>query len=117
MTQPSTISIERLTDQIHKITFSNQPANLIVPETVSGLHEAVKEMSEDTQVKVAIFASSTPYYFFNHFDLSQASDFPATPNAHSTPAWVELVVRLKAPFISATAPPPAPPAGSVTGLA
>ena len=86
MTQPSTISIERLTDQIHKITFSNQPANLIVPETVSGLHEAVKEMSEDTQVKVAIFASSTPDYFFNHFDLSQASDFPATPNAHSTPA-------------------------------
>jgi enoyl-CoA hydratase/carnithine racemase len=119
MTQPSTISMERLTDQIRKITFSNPHANLIVPETVSGLHEAVKEMSEDTQVKVAIFASSTPDYFFNHFDLSQASDFPTTPDAHSTPAWVELVLRMsKAPFISAPASPPsAPPAGSVTGLA
>jgi hypothetical protein len=76
-------------------------------------------MSEDTQVKVAIFASSTPDYFFNHFDLSQASDFPTTPDAHSTPAWVELVLRMsKAPFISAPASPPsAPPAGSVTGLA
>jgi enoyl-CoA hydratase/carnithine racemase len=58
-------------------------------------------MSENTQVKVAIFASSTPDYFFNHFDLSQASDFPTTPDAHSTPAWVDLVLRLsKAPFIS-----------------
>jgi hypothetical protein len=75
MTQPSTISMERLTDQIHKITFSNPPTNLIVQETVSGLHDAVKEMSEDTRVKVAIFASSTPDYFFNYFDLSQASDF------------------------------------------
>jgi enoyl-CoA hydratase/carnithine racemase len=109
--------MERLTHQIRKITFSNPPANLIVPETVSGLHDAVKEMSEDTRVKVAIFASSTPDYFFNRFHLSQASDFPATPNAHSTPAWVELVVRLKAPFISAPAPPPAPPGGSVTGPA
>jgi hypothetical protein len=101
MTQPSTISMERLTDQIHKITFSNPPTNLIVPETVSGLHDAVKEMSEDTRVQVAIFASSTPDYFFNYFDLSQASDFPATPDGDSTPAWVDLVLRLsKAPFIS-----------------
>jgi hypothetical protein len=29
MTQPSTINIERLTDQIHKITLSNPHANLI----------------------------------------------------------------------------------------
>jgi enoyl-CoA hydratase/carnithine racemase len=93
--------MERLTHQIRKITFSNPPANLIVPETVSGLHDAVKEMSENTQVKIAIFASSTPDYFFNRFNLSQASDFPATPDAHSTPAWVDLVLRLsKAPFIS-----------------
>jgi hypothetical protein len=34
--------MERLTHQIHKITLSNPPANLIVPETVSGLHYAVK---------------------------------------------------------------------------
>lgn len=44
--------MERPTRQIHKITFSNPPANLIVPETVSGLHDAVKEMSENTQVKL-----------------------------------------------------------------
>jgi enoyl-CoA hydratase/carnithine racemase len=58
-------------------------------------------MSEDAQVQVAIFTSSTPDYFFNHFDLSQASEFPVLPDADSTPAWVDLVARLsKAPFIS-----------------
>jgi hypothetical protein len=30
--------MERLTGQIHKITFSKPPANLIVPETVTELH-------------------------------------------------------------------------------
>lgn len=101
MTQPSTISIERTTPRICKITFSNPPVNLVVPETVSRLHEVVKEMSEDAQVQVAIFTSSTPDYFFNHFDLSQASEFPVLPDANSTPTWVDLVVRLsKAPFIS-----------------
>jgi hypothetical protein len=71
-------------------------------------------MSEDTQVKVAIFASSTPDYFFNHFHLSQASDFPATPNAHSTPAWVELVPTAGSPFWR-PGPASAPPAGSSPG--
>jgi hypothetical protein len=37
MTQPTTISIERLTPKIREITFSSPPANLIVPETVSRL--------------------------------------------------------------------------------
>jgi enoyl-CoA hydratase/carnithine racemase len=101
MTQPSTISLERPTPKIRKVIFSNPPANLIVPETVSRLHEAVKDMSEDPDVQVAIFTSSLPGFFFNHFDLGQASAFPVLPGADSTPAWVDLVLRLsKAPFIS-----------------
>ena len=43
MTQTSTISLERPTPGICKIKVSNPPANLIVPETVSRLHEVVKE--------------------------------------------------------------------------
>ena len=75
--------------------------NLIVPETVSRLHQVVVEMSEDPDVQVVIFNSSLPDYFFNHFDLGQASAFPVLPGADATPAWVDLVLRLsKAPFIS-----------------
>ena len=101
MTQPSTISLERPTPKVRKVIFSNPPANLIVPETVSRLHEVVKDMSEDPDVQVVIFTSSLPDFFFNHFDLGQASAFPVLPGADSMPAWVDLVLRLsKAPFIS-----------------
>lgn len=99
MTQTSTISLERPTPRICKITFSNPPVNLIVPETVSRLHEVVKELSEDAQVQVVIFTSSVSDYFFNHFNLAEASKFPMLPGA--MPVWVDLVLRLsKAPFIS-----------------
>lgn len=100
-TQTSTISLERLTPKISKITFSNPPVNLIVPETVSRLHEVVKELSEDARVQVVIFTSSVSDYFFNHFNLAEASKFPMLPGADSIPVWVDLVLRLsKAPFIS-----------------
>lgn len=101
MTQTSTISLERPTPRMCKITFSNPPVNLIVPETVSRLHEVVKELSEDAQVQVVIFTSSVSDYFFNHFNLAEASKFPMLPGADSMPVWVDLVLRLsKAPFIS-----------------
>ncbi|MFJ9908229.1 enoyl-CoA hydratase/isomerase family protein [Streptomyces sp. NPDC101152] len=100
MTQPSTISVEESAPGIRKITFSNPPVNLIVGETVSRLVEVVTELSEDPQVHVAVFTSSTPGYFFNHFDLDRVADFmPSDPEA--TPAWIDLVVRLStASFIS-----------------
>jgi enoyl-CoA hydratase/carnithine racemase len=101
MSQTSTISLERQTPRICKITFANPPVNLIVPETVSRLHEVVKELSEDAQVQVVIFTSSVSDYFFNHFNLAEASKFPMLPGADSMPMWVDLVLRLsKAPFVS-----------------
>ena len=101
MAHPSTITVERPTPKIGKIMFANPPVNLIVPETVSRLHTVVKELSEDPQVHVVIFTSTIPDYFFNHFDLTEASNFPVLPGADTTPTWVDLVLRLsKAPFVS-----------------
>ncbi|ELP61984.1 hypothetical protein ACKI1I_22960 [Streptomyces turgidiscabies] len=93
MAQPSTIGVERLTPRIRRITFSDPPAGLLVPETVSRLRE-VDGMSEDPEVHVAVFTSSTPGSFFNHFDLGQADGFGAPSDTEVTPAWVDLVVRL-----------------------
>ena len=100
MTQPSTISLERPTPRIATITFSNPPANLIVPETVIRLHEIVVDLSEDLDIQVLVFKSGLPDFFINHFDLAAAADFPgATDDA--TPIWTDLVLRLsKAPFIT-----------------
>jgi hypothetical protein len=44
MTPSSTVTLERPTPKICKITFANPPVNLIVPETVSRLHTVVKEL-------------------------------------------------------------------------
>src|SRR5438270_7717669 len=76
MTQPSTISLERPTPRIATITFSNAPANLILPETVIRLHEIVEDLSEDPDLQVLIFKSGLPDFFINHFDISAAADFP-----------------------------------------
>ena len=101
MAHPSTITVERATPKIAKIKFANPPVNLIIPETVSQLHAVVTELSQDPQVHVVIFISAIPDYFFNHFDLTEASNFPVLPGADTTPTWVDLVLRLsKAPFIS-----------------
>lgn len=104
MTQSTTVSLERLSLHIAKVTFSNPPANLIVPETVSRLHDMVVELSQDPDIKVVLFTSSLADFFFNHFDLAHAGDFPVLPGANAKPAWTDLVLRLtEAPFVSIAA--------------
>jgi enoyl-CoA hydratase/carnithine racemase len=101
MTQPSTITVERITPKIIKIKFANPPVNLIIPETVTRLHEVVKELSEDEKVQVVIFTSGIADYFYNHFDLTRVTEFPTGSEANAVPVWTDLVLRLsKAPFIS-----------------
>ena len=46
MTLPSTIRLERRMPRTAAITFSDVPANLIVPETVVRLHEIVVDLTE-----------------------------------------------------------------------
>src|SRR5437763_10917046 len=104
MKNASTITVERVTPKIVKIRFANPPVNLIVPETVTRLHEVVKELSEDEKVHVVIFTSGVADYFYNHFDLTRISDFPGASEdaeANGILVWTDLVIRLsKAPFIS-----------------
>jgi enoyl-CoA hydratase/carnithine racemase len=106
----STITVERVTPKIVKVRFANPPVNLIFPETVTRLHEVVKELSEDEKVHVVIFTSGVADYFYNHFDLTRMSAFPdgseasggsQASEANGKSVWTDLVIRLsKAPFIS-----------------
>ena len=104
MKNASTITVERVTPKIVKIIFANPPVNLIVPETVTRLHEVVKELGEDEKVHVVIFTSGVADYFYNHFDLTRISEFPGASEdaeANGISVWTDLVIRLsKAPFIS-----------------
>lgn len=104
MKHASTITVERATPKIVKIKFANPPVNLIIPETVTRLHEVVKELCEDENVHVVIFTSGIADYFYNHFDLTRMSEFPEdleSSEANGISVWTDLVIRLsKAPFIS-----------------
>ena len=101
MTEQSTLSLERTSPQIAKITFSNPPVNLIVGETVRRLAEIVAELGVDPDIQVVVFDSGVPDFFFNHFDLAAAADFPAPQGKDAVPAWTGIVLKLtKAPYIT-----------------
>ncbi|WP_327181347.1 MULTISPECIES: enoyl-CoA hydratase/isomerase family protein [unclassified Streptomyces] len=102
--QQSTIHYERTSPQIAKITFANPPVNLIAGETVLRLIEIVTELATDPDIQVVLFDSATPDFFYNHFDLAAAADFPAPENPDAVPAWTNLVLELsKAPYITIAA--------------
>ncbi|WOX16142.1 enoyl-CoA hydratase/isomerase family protein [Streptomyces sp. N50] len=102
--QQSTIQYERTSPQIAKITFANPPVNLIAGETVLRLIEIVQELATDPDIQVVVFDSATPDFFYNHFDLAAAADFPASEDPDAVPAWTNLVLELsKAPYITIAA--------------
>lgn len=102
--QQSTVNYERTSPQIAKITFANPPVNLIVGETVLRLIEIVEELATDQDIQVVLFDSATPDFFYNHFDLAAAADFPAPEDPDAVPAWTNLVLELsRAPYITIAA--------------
>nr|WSZ12169.1 enoyl-CoA hydratase/isomerase family protein [Streptomyces canus] len=104
MSEQSTIHYERSSPQVAKITFANPPVNLIVGETVLRLTEIVEKLATDPDIQVVVFDSATPDFFYNHFDLAAAADFPAPEDANAVPAWTNLVLALsKAPYITIAA--------------
>lgn len=104
MSEQSTIHYQRTSPQAAKITFVNPPVNLIVGETVRRLTEIVEELAADPDIQVVVFDSATPDFFYNHFDLAAAADFPAPDGDDAVPAWTNLVLALsKAPYITIAA--------------
>jgi enoyl-CoA hydratase/carnithine racemase len=104
MTHESTITLERRTPKIARVTFANPPANLIVSETVTRLDEILRELDDDPDIQVVVFTSGVPDFFFNHFDLGAAGDFPVPQGEDAVPMWTDIVLRLsRAPYITVAA--------------
>ena len=104
MSEQSTIHYERISPRVAKITFANPPVNLIVGESVLRLTEIAGELASDPDIQVVVFDSATPDFFYNHFDLTAAADFPAPTGEDAVPAWTDLVLKLsKAPYITIAA--------------
>jgi enoyl-CoA hydratase/carnithine racemase len=101
LSEQSTITFVRTTPQIARITFANPPVNLVVGDTVRRLDEITRELETDPDIQVLVFDSSTPDFFFNHFDLAAAAEFPTPEGEGAVPIWTEIVLRLsKAAYIT-----------------
>ena len=65
------------------------------------LVEIVDELATDPAIQVVVLVSDVPDFFFNHFDLAAAADFPAPEGDDAVPVWTDLVLKLtKAPYIT-----------------
>lgn len=97
----STLTYVRTSPQIARITFANPPFNLVVGETVVRLAAIVEELATDPDIQVVVFDSGLPDYFYNHFDLAAAAEFPAPEDPAELPLWTSLVIALsKAPYVT-----------------
>lgn len=88
------VRLEKSTPQVWRVTVSNPPFNLVVPEMVSALHAVVLETERDPDVKVVLFTSDLEGYFINHFDLAKAQEFPMEATSPPTSTWTDMVVRM-----------------------
>jgi hypothetical protein len=58
-------------------------------------------LATDPDIQVVLFDSAVPDFFFNHFDLAAAADFPGAEGEGAVPVWSDLVLKLsKAPYIT-----------------
>jgi enoyl-CoA hydratase/carnithine racemase len=104
MSQSSTIRLERTTPQTARITFTNPPINLVLSETVVALHEIVRGLDNDPDIKVVVIASDVPAFFFNHFDGADTANLPVPEHEDDAPVWTDMVLRLtKASYVSIAA--------------
>ncbi len=61
---------------------------------VERLRDVITEMSEDPEVRVAIFSSSTPDYFISRFDVAAAGDVGEPPAEGEVSAALDVLMGL-----------------------
>jgi enoyl-CoA hydratase/carnithine racemase len=62
-----------------RLTFDNPPINMPGPEAMIELEGLPGQFENDTDLKVVVFDSADPDFFFAHFDIARAADTPTEP--------------------------------------
>lgn len=95
------LTITRITPAYLKVSIDNPPINLFDPDTVNELTDLVTELENDTDVKVVVFESANPDFFFAHADLARAAEFDLTIRPSGLAGWPDVARRFElAPFIT-----------------
>jgi enoyl-CoA hydratase/carnithine racemase len=96
-----TLRLTKDQSPVRRITFDNPPGNLVNPEMILELQQAITELEKDTEVRVIIFDSADEEVFLGKYDLSRAADTPNDPGPTGLPTWLDLTARLtRLPVVS-----------------
>jgi enoyl-CoA hydratase/carnithine racemase len=94
-------AITEISKAYWRISFDNPPLNLINPETLGELRQLVERIEGQTELRVVVFDSVNPEFYFARYDLSRAAETPTEPGPTGFPAWIDFVVRIaQSPVIS-----------------
>src|SRR5258708_33715570 len=77
------------------------PLNLINPETVGELKVLMELIEAQKELRVVVFDSANPEFYFARYDLARAAETPTEPGPTGFPAWIDFVLRIaQSPVIS-----------------
>ncbi len=94
-------TIIRNSNAYWRVIFSNPPLNFINPETILEFQTLVGEIEADEDLRVIVFESSDPDYFFSRYDLARAAETPTGLGPSGLPAWIDMTTRIsQTPVVS-----------------
>jgi enoyl-CoA hydratase/carnithine racemase len=94
-------AITKRSEAYWRITFNNPPLNLLNPETIRELKHLMELVEAQSDLRVAVFDSANPDFYFARYDLARAAETPTEPGPTGFPAWIDFLLRIaQTPVIS-----------------
>ena len=98
------LSLTKVTSSYWRYTFDHPPLNLIDGDTLRELSATVDELESNDALKVVVFDSAHPDYFFARYDLTASRTAPSGPVLPGFATTLGFLPRLtRAPVISIAA--------------
>ena len=92
--QKNQLSIDRSRPGIWIVSIRNPPINMVDEETIEELHGLIPLIEQEESLKVVIFESADPDFFFAHYDTSRAKQSRGNKGPTGDRPWTDFVLRL-----------------------
>src|SRR5207237_6011672 len=87
--------------KVAPIVLPHPPAHPNLTETRPPPRQVLPQLRRRPRLQVSRFPQRRADFFFNHFDLAAAADFPVPDGEDAIPMWTDIVLRLsKAPYVT-----------------
>jgi len=87
-------TVTRIDSGYWRVLFANPPMNLINPETIREFQALVADIEGDKDLRVVVFESADPDFFFSRYDLARAAETPTEAGPSGLPVWIDMTTRI-----------------------